>query len=248
MKIIPLGFLALALSLATVVAQDGQPARQISVSGTADVLVVPDEVLIHVGVETRNENLDQARHQHDDLMKSALAFLKSSGVPNKDVQTDFINLTTEYNNDSWHSKPTVYVVRKFIEIKLTNITNLEPILTGLLNAGVNRINNVEFRTTQLRQYRDQARAMAVKAAREKADALCAELGVKRGKPININASESGGVLTPYMYMGSQGYGSMMSNAQVAIQNSGGISDSPAETLSLGQITVSASVNVSFSIE
>ena len=247
MKIIPLGFLALAFSLATVVAQDGQPARQISVSGTADVLVVPDEVLIHVGVETRNENLDQARHQHDDLMKNALAFLKSNGVPNKDVQTDFINLTTEYNNDSWHSKPTVYVVRKFIEIKLTNVTNLEPILTGLLNAGVNRINNVEFRTTQLRKYRDQARAMAVKAAREKADALCAELGVKRGKPLNINASESGGIWTPYM-LGGQGYGSMMSNAQVAIQNPDGISDMPADTLSLGQVTVSATVNVSFSIE
>ncbi len=52
----------------------------------------------------------------------------------------------------------------------------------MLNAGVDRINNVNFRTTQLRKYPRSARAMAIKVAKEKADALCAELGVKRGKP------------------------------------------------------------------
>ena len=93
MKIIPLTLFALALSLAAGFAQDNQKP-QITVSGTADVRVVPDEVVIHVGVETRNEKLDQARHQHDDLMKSALGFLKHTSVPDKDVQTDFINNVT----------------------------------------------------------------------------------------------------------------------------------------------------------
>jgi len=69
MKTIPLTILALALSLTAVSAQDGQRPPQITVSGTADVLVVPDEAIIHVAVEIRNENLDQARHLHDDRMK-----------------------------------------------------------------------------------------------------------------------------------------------------------------------------------
>jgi uncharacterized protein YggE len=237
MKIIPLTFIAVALSLTTVSAQP-----QITVSGTADVRVVPDEVVIHVGVETRNEKLDQARHQHDDLMKSALGFLKHTSLPERDVQTDFINITMENYSD----RPTVYVVRKYIEVKLTNVTNLESVLTGLLNAGVNRVDNVEFHTSQLRKYRDQARAMAVRAASEKADALCGELGVKRGKPLNINANESGGMWYPTSYMGSRGY--MGNNSQTIIQSSSGVSDSPGETLSLGQITVSATVNVSFALQ
>src|ERR1043165_9524850 len=94
MKFIPLTFIALALSVAGVFAQDTQKP-QITVSGAADVRVVPDEVVIHAGVETRNEKLDQARRQHDDLMKSALGFLKHTSVPDKDVQTDFINITIE---------------------------------------------------------------------------------------------------------------------------------------------------------
>jgi uncharacterized protein YggE len=242
MKKYPIIILALALSLATTAAQE------INVSGTADVLVVPDEVLIHVGVETRNENLDQARRQHDERMKKVLTFIKTSAVPDKDVQTDFINLYPEYGNDWGRTKPPVYVVRKFIEIRLTNITSLESVLTGLLDAGVDRINNVEFRTTQLRKYRDQARAMAIHAAKEKADALCSELDVKRGKPLHINASESGGSWNPYGYMGSQGYGANVSNSQVMIQNSDSPSDSPGGTLSLGQVKVSATVNVSFAIQ
>ena len=242
-----LTLLAFALCLATVRAQQTPPTPQITISGTAEVRVAPDEILINAGVEIRNENLDQARRQHDDRMKSVLAFLKDSGVPRKDVQTDFINLVPDYGNEWGHAptKTPIYVVRKFIEVRLNNVTNLEAILTGMLNAGVDRINNVEFRTTQLRKYRDQARAMAIKAAKEKADALCAELGVKRGKPLNINASESGGI---WNYFGNQGNNSVANNVQTVAQDSGNAADSPAETLALGQVSVSATVTVSFALE
>jgi uncharacterized protein YggE len=233
-----------ALSL-TAFGQEGQ-RPQINISGSADVKVAPDLVNIRVGVETRNENLDEARRKHDERMRSALQFLKSAGIPSKDIQTDFINVTTDYNNDSWRTKPLVYIVRKSIEINLTNITKLEAVMSGLLTNGVDHVHNVEFRTSQLRKYRDQARAKAIQAAREKADALCAELGVKRGKPLNISANEWGGQWGGYGSWG-QSY-NYVGNAQVAVQAPGGDADSVGDTLSLGQISVSATVNVSFALE
>jgi uncharacterized protein YggE len=239
--------LVFALSIALVRAEE---TPRITISGSAEVRVAPDEVLIHAGVETRNENLDQARRDHDDRMKKVLAFLKDSGIKSKDVQTDFINLVPDFGNE-WgrggSAKTPIYIVRKFIEVRLNTTTNLETVLTGMLNAGADRINNVEFHTTQLRKYRDQARAMAIKAAKEKADALCAELGVKRGKPLNINAGESGG--TWNYYSGFQGGGyNAFNNVQNVAQSSDSPEDSPGETLSLGQVSVSATVNVSFAIE
>ena len=244
MKIIPLTFLTLALSLATLAAQDGQKP-QITVSGTSEVLVAPDEAIIHVAVEIRNESLEQAQRLHNDRVKSALTFLKSSGVPDKYVQTDFINLTTEANGE-WSKRTVYYVARTSIEVKLTNVTTLEKTLSGLLTAGVDRIDYVEFRTSQLRKYRDQARALAIQAAKEKADALCSELDVKRGKPLNINANESGGWYNRFAgYWGGRG---MASNSQVSVQETGGTSDSTSDTLSLGQISVSATVNVSFALQ
>jgi hypothetical protein len=41
-------------------------------------------------------------------------------------------------------------------------------LTAALTGGANEVVDVQFKTTQLRQYRDQARELAVKAAQEKA--------------------------------------------------------------------------------
>ena len=42
--------------------------------------------------------------------------------------------------------------------------------------GVNDVGGIQFRTTELRKHRDAARLQAVKAAREKAEAMAGELG------------------------------------------------------------------------
>lgn len=226
-----------------------QPPPQISVSGSAEIKVAPDEVLISAGVETRDAQLNIATRQNDERMATALKFLKDAGVPEKYVQTDFINVEPDYGAGEQLIEPRFYVARKSIQIKLTTMTNLETVLTGLLNHGVNRIHNVDFRTTQLRKYRDQAREMATRAAREKADALAKELGVKCGKPCSVNANEGGGWWNWQQYgWGNRGYNNNY-NFQNAVQNVSGPPESAGETtLSIGQISVSASVNVSFLIQ
>lgn len=239
----------IALPIAAAKAQHVQAPPQINVSGSAEVKVAPDEIRISVGVETRDANLDEAKHQHDERMKTALAFLKSTGVAEKDVQTDFISVQPEYDHNVSRTTPVVYIVRKSIEVKLTTVTNLEPVLTGLLNNGVNYIHNVDFRTTELRKYRDQARAMAIQAAKEKAEALCNELGVKRGKPNSINAHEGGGWRgLAGSHWGGRGSHAYFNVAQNVSQFADAPSDSPGETLSIGQISVSATVNVAFLME
>jgi uncharacterized protein YggE len=219
---------------------------QISVSGSAEVKVAPDEIYLRVGVETRHENIQDAKRQNDERISRALGFLKSSGVKEKDVQTDFISIEPTYDNKVSWTKAVTYVVRKSIEIKITRIDSFEGILTGLLTNGVNNVHGVEFRTSQLRKYRDEARAMAIRAAKEKADALASELGVKRGKVYSINANDYGGWWSSGSgYWGGRYGGAMYQNA---VQNAGGPSEMAEGTLSIGQISVSASVSVSFLIE
>jgi uncharacterized protein YggE len=227
------------------------PPPQINVSGSAEVKVAPDEIRLSVGVETRDENLDMARRQNDERIAGALAFLKGGGVKDKDVQTDFISVEPDYNYNSSHVKPVAYIVRKSIEIRVTAITNFEGIVTGLLTNGVNYVHGIDFRTSQLRKYRDQARELAIKAAKEKAGAMASALGVKRGKVYNINVNDwSGGWCGYQNRWGVQ----WAANGQVNnVQNLGALSDmanadTAGETFSVGEISVSATVNVSFLIE
>jgi len=223
---------------------------QINVSGSAEVKVAPDEIHLSVGVETRDENLNVAKQQNDERISSALAFLKGGGVKDKDVQTDFITVEPDYDYNKSHVQPVAYIVRKSIEIKLGTITNFEGTLTGLLTNGVNYVHGIDFRTSQLRKYRDEARAMAIKAAKEKADAMASALGVKRGKVCNINVNDWSGGWGGY----GNNWGARWGNnyqVQNAVQNLGdiaGAADAAGETFSVGQISVSATVNVSFLIE
>src|SRR5436309_1511590 len=208
-----------------------QQPPQISVSGSAEVKVAPDEIYLRVGVETRDENLGDAKHQNDERVSKALGFLKSNEVKDKDVQTDFISIEPTYDSNISRTKPVIYIVRKSIEIKLTKMDAFAGLLTGLLTNGVNNVHGIELRTSQLHKHRHAARAMAIRAAKEKADALASELGVKRGKVYNINANDWGGSWSSYGNYWSGRYGGAMS--QNAVQNIGGVSEDADTTLSIG---------------
>jgi hypothetical protein len=146
-------------------------SAQITVSGSAEVKVVPDVVYLRLGVETRDVALEPAKKQNDKRIEDVLKYLHKKGVPDKNVQTDFMSVEPEFDYNVSHVKPVNYVARKSIEVKLTDLRKFEEIMSGVLENGVNYVHGIDFRTSELRKHRDEARAMAIRAAREKADAL-----------------------------------------------------------------------------
>jgi hypothetical protein len=251
----------LMLPLASVFAQYGETKPLISVSGSAEVKVVPDEIDLQVGVETLDRDLQAAKKQNDDSVSAALDFLKQKGVPEKNVKTDFISIEPVYpDSDSVRidpttgkhisgklslTKPYYYVVRKSISIMLTNVGSFDDVLSGLVTNGVNTVQGIDFRTSELRKYRDKAWTMAVQAAKEKADAMAATLGVKVGKPFGINENDFGGYRS---WNGNNWQQALYQNGMNASQNGGGEAESDEGTISVGQISVSANVSVSFLIK
>ena len=251
MKIKYILLLALSLPATAPVYAQTTPPPQISLSGSAEVKVAPDEIMLNVGVETRAETLNPARLENDQKIAAVLAFLKQSKIKDADIQMDYINIQPDYRYENGssesHVKPIAYLVRKNLEIRLTEVAGFQDVLTGMLTNGVNYVNGIDYRTTQLRKYRDQARSMAARAAKEKALALTAELGAKLGKVNSITAYDSSG------YSGSpwgmnRGFNGFNGQVQNAVATGGGTSDNAGDTFAAGQISVSATVNVSFLIE
>src|SRR5262249_58226568 len=70
-------------------------------------------------------------------------------------------------------------------ITVRDISKLDALVESLVKAGGNRIDSIQYETSELRKYRDQARDLAVKAAREKAQALAAALGQQIGRAQSI---------------------------------------------------------------
>jgi uncharacterized protein YggE len=253
----------LVIALLTLPLVAATAESQINVSGSAEVKVTPDEVDINVGVETRHERLDEAKRQNDQRVSKALEFLRQNGVKDKDVQTDYITIEPVYDPNAHIDprtglplpgydkqkalvEPAYYLVRKNIGVTLANISHFDMVLSGLIDNGVNHVHHVDFRTTELRKHKDKARAMAIQAAKEKAEAMASELGVKVGKPCSINVNDWSGWM-PQSSWGFGGGGGANAMQNVS-QSFGGGSGETGPTFSVGQISVSASVNVSFLIQ
>ena len=97
-----LGVAVLVCFQMLVVAQTAQadadkPVRSISVSGEAEVRVVPDQALISMTAENRNASLQEAKQENDKAVSGFIAYATQKlGVEKKHIQTDFVNIEPVY--------------------------------------------------------------------------------------------------------------------------------------------------------
>jgi hypothetical protein len=152
-----------------------QRERLIKVEGTAEINVPPDEVILSLGVESRDKVLANAKTQNDERVKKILLLAREAGVVQKDVKTSTLGMNPNY---SYEKVPRFlgYDVSQTIGITLKDLSKYETLMTQILDAGVNRVNSVSFQVAEPRKFRDEARAKAVAAAKEKATAMATELG------------------------------------------------------------------------
>lgn len=218
----------------------------ISVTGDAEIRVPPDEVVLRVGVETADKNLSVAKSVNDERVSRAIEVARKFAIPAQHIQTDYISVEPRYSGHDSLSELRGYVVRKSIVIRFKDIPKFESLLTALLESGVSHIHGIDFRTTELRKHRDQARALATKAAREKAQAMAAAAGRKAEKVDSISETHYGWWSGYSSWWGSRWN---QGGAQNAYQNAGSSSSEPPEgALAPGQITVRSTVSASFLLE
>jgi uncharacterized protein YggE len=101
----------------------------ISVSGDAQVNVVPDRVTIFLGVETRNKDLDLASAQNDSLVRQVLAAARKQAIDTSDIQTDFIHVDLKYEHDD-STVVEHYKVTKEIQVVLKDVSKFESLVAA----------------------------------------------------------------------------------------------------------------------
>lgn len=209
--------------------------RYITVTGDAEIRVVPDEVVISTGVETLDKNLTAAKNENDKVVREVLSLAKKYGIEPKHMQTSQINIEPKYRYYENKKIFEGYQVSKTVIITLKDISKFENLFSSMLESGVNYVHNISFRTSEPRKYRDKARIMAIKAAYEKAKALASELGQTIGKPYVITENSSGSSFAAYRQ-----------NVQNAMASDG--AGSTEGVIAPGEITVNASVTVKFELQ
>src|SRR5713226_298956 len=215
-------------------AQDLIEPPLITVTGQAEVRVPPDEDVFTLVIESVEKDMLVANERTDVSVKHVLSIARKNNIKPEDVQTSQISVQPKYNTDNMDSEerskvPRVlvgYEVSKTVGILLRELSRFDVLLADLLKAGITRLSNLEFRNSQIRKHRDQARVMAIRAAQEKAKLLAREIGQSIGPAYSITEEVD------------LGYGASANQAVITSRDTPSESES-GSALSPGTIPVTA---------
>ena len=197
-KIVP----AVLLFTVAVLAQEDivKSSATISTQGKAEIFVEPDVASMTVAISRVNKDIDIARKSVDEAVEKIWDVMRVNQIDSGSVGisqvrfgrkfeyiSDKENKVFNEDGDEIGVRTFVgYEVSTVIGVRLTDLSKFEGVYVGLLGSGANNISAVSFQTSKLREYKDRARTMAMKAAKEKADALAAAVGQTVGKAIKID--------------------------------------------------------------
>ncbi|MDG2012682.1 MAG: SIMPL domain-containing protein [Pirellulaceae bacterium] len=230
---------------ASIVAANEPELPTVSVTGTAEVRVLPDQAILRFSIDSRALALAAAVGDNDTKVTAVTQYLTQNKIEARFIRTDVIRIQPLFEtpnksrqqssngagaNTSAEQKiqPIGYSARRDISVTIKNLSQFEAIYRGLIERGVNEVNNVSFLSSELRKHREEARLMAVRAAKQKANVMASELGCKLAAVQSIRESGPS-------YRGSN----MMTNRFADVP--GGSEGAVAS----GMITISASVDIVF---
>ena len=220
--------------------------RSVQVSGAAVINVIPDRALLQLGVQSIGVSPEAVQNANFQDIQRVVNAVRALGVDAKDIATDYFIVYPVYEDYNALSIKG-YRVDNTVSITLRDIKLVDKAILAAFKNGANQVQDIQFYTSNLRQYRDQARSLAVKAANEKAQALASAAGAEAGCVLSINEN------TWSQYYGSwRGGRATALWAQNTIQNASPDQDQPSQLddspVSLGQIAVRAEVNASYSLK
>ena len=230
----------------------------VTVTGTAEIRVVPDEAVLTFSVESRDKELDATVKDNDAKIKAVVKFLQASKIETKHIRTQLINIRPVFeqsdkigskgqaaqqtmqmiapavvppkNTTDAQLKPIGYTARRQLSISIKELDQFEAIYRGIIERGVNDVGGVQFLTSELRKHRDEARLKAVRAAREKALAMAQELGARLASVQSISEDHS------------SRFSNFLGQNTISVANS---IDDAGNRVAAGMIEIKASVRVVF---
>lgn len=229
-----------ALTPVAALAQNIPPQGTITTQGHGEVKVRPDSLSVSVTVETKNAQLAAARTENNRKMQAIIAALKGLNIPNLKLETQGLSvypLQGEYQKDKL-PKVIGYQVSNNLNVSVTGASadslgeTGSRIVDTALNAGANNVAGLNFFLSEMAAPRAQALELAVKDAKNNAQAMAKAADVSISGIYSIEGSPqfSGGYPRPMpMY-------SMKASAAAEM------APTPVET---GETTVTGDVTLRF---
>ncbi len=202
-------FLATLVSLAVtaivivalVMANKTNNLERFSVNGSGTVYAKADIANLEVGLKTgAKKTAAEATVDSTNKMNSIIAELKKLGIEDKDIKTSNYNLNPVYNYTQDKGQELVgYEVNQNVTLKIRDLSKIGDVIAKTTEKGANQVGNVSFTIDDEFALKNQARELAIKKAKEKAELIASQSGLKLGelKGVYENADQGMPIMMSY---------------------------------------------------
>ncbi|MBO5998670.1 MAG: SIMPL domain-containing protein [Lachnospiraceae bacterium] len=157
-------------------------AEEITVTAGGEGIVydTPDLADITFSIQTEDKTASAAQEKNNETVDAVLNVLHEAGVEDKNIKTRGYDLYPTYDYSQNTPRLTGYVVTTRIAVTDRTIDETGKLLTAVVAAGANGIDNVSYRCSGYEEDYEEALRKAVAAARRKAEVLAEAAGKELG--------------------------------------------------------------------
>jgi hypothetical protein len=205
--------------------------RTIEVDGSGETRTSPDTADLDLAIETQAKTAEQAAGSNAALATKVIDALKSKLGDKGKITTGGYSLNPEYDQRP-NQKPTIigYNAQNTVTVNTRALDLVGALIDSAIAAGANRVNSLSFSVKDDTKARTEAIAIATRDARAQAEALATALDVKLGKVLKATTV------------------SQARPIPVAYGRAMAMSASVATPVEPGEVTVPATVSLTFAIE
>ncbi|WP_297479427.1 oxidative stress defense protein [uncultured Photobacterium sp.] len=148
------------------------PFPHLETTGRGEVTVKPDMAVFSVNVVETKKTAVDAKKAVDQAVTKFIERLQASGVNKKDINSANISLSARYTYPK-DQKPELsgFKASRNIEVTVHQLTKLNTYLDDALGDGINQINNINLKVSDVEKYQQQARQKAIENAKQVAASL-----------------------------------------------------------------------------
>jgi uncharacterized protein YggE len=173
----------------------------IAVCGHGKATAKPDQARLSLGVFANAASAQDARNQAAQIMTNVLAALKSNGVGDQDIQTEYIAIQPQYTYEGGAQRIIGYSATNTIGATIHAVENTGKVIDAVTARGGNNIlvNGVQFSNGAPEQASVEAQKNAVADAKRQAEQVAASAGASLGQAISIQVGGCGSQTQPVYY-------------------------------------------------
>lgn len=162
------------------------------VNAEGKVAAVPDVANLVLGVSAQAGTVTAAQSQATNAMNMIMKALENNGVKENDIKTQQFNISkiTRWDRETEEEVTMGFRVTNTVSAKVRDIDKAGTIIDAVTIAGgdLTRIDSISFSIDDPTVYQEQAREIAIKAAKAKAEQMAKLTGVSLGKPTYVSES------------------------------------------------------------